>query len=123
MTLLIVLFGGFIFCAGVLILINPEILFGILKKHSEKTGLYVIAIVARLVLGGLLVYLADTSRFPHVMEVIGWIAIIAGVVLVVIGHNKFKKLMTWAITLQEPLGRFAGLMAIAFGGFIIYAFA
>ena len=122
MTLLIVLFGGFMLCAGMLLLINPEILFGFLKKYSDSTQLYVSAIVARLVLGGLLVYLAGTSRYPHIIEVIGWIAIIAGVVLGLIGHSKFKSLMNWAIGLQKPLGRFAGLLAIAFGGLIVYAF-
>ena len=122
MTLQIVLFGGFIFCAGVLILINPEIVFGILKKHSEKFELHVLAVVVRLVLGVLFLYQADLSKYPHVIEVLGWIMIVAAIVLAVMGRNNFKKLMNWAITLQNPLGRFAGLMAIAFGGFIIYAF-
>ena len=108
--------------AGVVIVIDPEIVFGHLKKHADKLVLQILAVVVRLLLGALLVYLASTSKFPVAIEVIGWISIIAAVSLAVIGRSNFKKLLRWAMTFQKSFGRIGGIFATAVGGFLIYAF-
>ena len=53
---------------------------------------------------------------------LGWILILAGISLAVIGQAKFRKLMSWVLTKFKAVGRIAGVVAIAFGGFLIYAF-
>lgn len=122
LTTFIILFGALTLLAGIVILVNPEIIFGFLSKHREKTGLQVLAIAVRLVLGALLVYQSDASRYPLVIEVIGWLAIVAAVIFSVIGRRNFRRLMSWALSLNKPLGRAGGFIAAAFGAFLIYAF-
>lgn len=122
MTFIIVLFGTLLMVAGIAIVTNPENIFGPLAKNVDKAGLQFLAVVVRLILGALLVYLADQSRFPLVIEVLGWIAIAAALVLALMGRNNFIRLMKWALSVAKPYSRVGGVMAIAFGAFLVFAF-
>lgn len=122
MTLLIILFGGFILAAGVLLLKNPETIFGYLQSNAEKLIIHVFAAVVRLLIGVVLIIQAGASRFPLGIEVLGWIFVTAGFILAVIGRKKFRRLMSWVLNNFKPYGRFAGVVSILFGGFLVYAF-
>ncbi len=122
MTILIILFGILTLFAGIVIIINPEVIFGFLRNHLDKLVLHILAVVVRLVLGGLLIHQSNVSRFPFVIEVIGWLSIAAAIILAVIGRCNFTRLMSWALSLVKPIGRIGGVIAGAFGAFLIYAF-
>jgi len=122
MTELIIIFGVLTLLAGVVILINPEVIFGYLRSNIDKLGIHVIAVVIRLTIGVLLINQSSLSKFPLVIEILGWLSIIAALSLAVMGRHNFHRLMSWALTFLKPYGRFGGIFATAFGGFIIYAF-
>jgi len=122
MTVSIIIFGGLILLAGMFIVIKPDVIFGFLRNNSDKLELHLLAIVVRLVLGVLLIVQSDVSRYPLVIEVIGWLSVVAAVFLAVIGRHNFKRLMVWALSFVNPFGRVAGVMAAVFGVFLIYAF-
>ncbi len=119
---MIILFGALTFLAGVVLMIKPDIVFGFLRKNLEKTSLYFLAIVVRIVLGVILIYQSDVSRFPMTIQIIGWLSIIAALSFFVIRHEKFKRLMQWALSLGDSVSRMGGSAAIVFGAFLIYAF-
>lgn len=122
MTALIILFGVLTFIAGIIIIINPEIIFGFLNEHIEKLGLHILAVVDRLVLGALLIFQADVSKFPLIIEILGWLSIIVALSFIVAGRKNFKRLMVWAMSQTKSYGRIGGVFAAAFGAFLIYAF-
>ena len=122
MTLFIIVFGVLVCLAGLVILVNPELVFGILRKNSDKIGLHVLAVVVRLVLGAFLVLQAGISKYPHVIEFIGWLSIIAAIVLALIGRKNFNRLMAWSLSKVKTLGRLGGLLATALGALLVYAF-
>jgi len=122
MTVLIIIFGALTLLAGIVIVINPEVTFGFLGKSLDKPVLHILAVVVRLVLGVLLIYQSGISKFPFVIELIGWLSIIAAIFLAVMGRSNFKRLMSWALSLVKPIGRVGGVLAVAFGTFLIYAF-
>jgi NAD/NADP transhydrogenase beta subunit len=122
MTQLIIAFSGLVLLAGLVILVNPGLVFAYLQKNADKPVLHILAVVVRLVLGFLLISQAGYSRFPTVIEVLGWLSVIAAVSLALMGRKNFKRLMAWAFTLIQPWGRPGGLLAMAFGAFLIYAF-
>ena len=122
MTSFIIIFGALICLAGLVILINPEIVFDLFRNKTDKVGLHVLAVVVRLVLGAFLVIQAGVSKFPHIIELIGWLSIIAAIVLAVIGRNNFRSLMAWALSKAKTWGRPSGLLALALGAFLVYAF-
>ena len=123
MTLLIIIFGALTLLAGIVILINPEVIFGFLRNNLDKLVLHILAAIIRLVLGVLLIYQANISRFPFVIEVIGWLSIVAAIFLTAMGRRNFNRLMAWALSLSKPFGRVGGILAVAFGTFLICAFA
>lgn len=122
MTMLIIIFGALTLLAGIVIVINPEVIFSFLRNNLDKPELHILAVVVRLVLGVLLIYQAGISKFPFVIEIIGWLSIIAAIFLAVMGRSNFKRLMSWALSLVKPIGRVGGVLAAAFGTFLIYAF-
>jgi hypothetical protein len=122
MTLFIIIFGTLTCLAGIVILVNPEIVFGFLRKNSDKIGLQILAVAIRLVLGAFLIYQSGASKYPFVIEIIGLLSIVAAVFLAVIGRNNFKRLISWALSLAKPFGRVGGVVAVCFGAFLIYAF-
>ena len=122
MMLLIVGFGMAMAVAGVSIVINPELIFGYLRRNSDSPGVHLLAILVRLVLGVLLVVYAGASRYPLIMEILGWLSLTAAIVLGLIGRRRFIGLMSWALGFTGAMGRVAGLFAVAFGGFLVYAY-
>ena len=122
MTILIIIFGALTLLAGIIIIINPENVFGLLNKHTEKLELQILAIVVRLALGALLIYQSGASKYPLVIEIIGWLSIVAAIFFTVIGRNNFIRLISWALSLSKPFGRIGGVAAVCFGAFLIYAF-
>ena len=93
-----------------------------LRENSDKLWLHIGAVVVRLLLGALLIYQAGVSKFPVIMEVIGWIAIFTAIVFTVIARNNFKRLISWAFSLVKPFARIGGVLAVCFGSLLIYAF-
>lgn len=122
MTLIIILFGVLTLLSGIIIFIEPEIIFGYFKKHIEKVQLHFLAVAIRFVLGALLISQSDASRYPLVIEILGWLSIAVAILLTVIGRDNFKRIMSWALSLEKPFVRASGLVATGFGIFLIYAF-
>ena len=122
MALFIIIFGTLTCLAGIVILVNTEIVFGFLRKHSDKIELQILAVAIRLVLGAFLIYQSGDSKYPFAIEIIGWLSIVAAVFFAVIGRNNFTRLMAWALSQVKTLGRVGGVFASAFGAFLIYAF-
>jgi hypothetical protein len=56
MTVLIIIFGALTLLAGIVIVINPEVIFGFLRNNLDKLVLHILAVVVRLVIGVLLIY-------------------------------------------------------------------
>jgi len=122
MIVLIIIFGALTLLAGIVIVINPEAIFGFLRNNLDKLVLHILAVVIRLVIGALLIYQSNISKFPFVIEVIGWLSIVTAIFLAVMGRRNFNRLMSWALSLVKPIGRVGGVLAAAFGAFLIYAF-
>ena len=122
MSILIILIGALILLAGLVIVLNPEIIFSFFQKNLDKLGLYVLASVLRIVLGILLITQSNLSKFPLVIEIMGWLSIIAAILLVIIGRRNFNRLMSWALSFVKTFGRVGGVLAMAFGAFLIYSF-
>ncbi len=63
MTVLIIIFGALTLLAGIVIVINPEVIFGFLRNNLNKPALHVLAVAVRLFLGILLIYQSNVSNF------------------------------------------------------------
>ena len=121
MSYVIILFGAATLAAGLIIMINPETLFGPIRRNFESLNLHILAVVMRIIIGGALIIYASESRFPTVLLILGWVSIAAATILALMGRTNFKRLMSWALGLIDSFGRIAGVFAALFGGFLVYA--
>ena len=121
MKILLVLLSLLIFLLGLALVIRPKASAQLLIDQAENRLIHVLAVGIRLVLGGALVLYAAQSRFPHVLEILGWIALVAGVVLAFVPPSRFARLIRWAFDLLGGYMRLAGVAALAFAAFLIYA--
>ena len=121
MNYIIMLFGTATIVAGIIIAINPESVFGLMRRKLESLGLHILAVVVRIIIGVALIICAAESKYPTVILILGWISIVAASVLGIMGRTNFRRLMSWALSLKPSFGRIGGFLAILFGGFLIHA--
>ncbi len=123
MKLIIKLFGILMLLAGISLLIYPDILIGWIENNMDNTALYISAIVVRLVFGILFILTAIESTYPTVIKFFGYLFIVAAIIFMFIGQESFQDFITSIIPNVKPYAPVSGLLAIAFGGFLIYAYS
>lgn len=123
MKLIIKLFGILLLISGISLLMKPEIIFDWIENNMENTSLYISAIVVRLVFGVLFIVAAKESKYSGLVKFLGYVFIIAAITFIFIGQERFQHLISSLILNVKPFAPVSGLLSIAFGGFIIYAFS
>ena len=121
MKTLIILFGLFIIGIAGLMAVRPKLFADKLMQSVGSVWIHVLAAAVRIVMGIALVLYAEQSRFPLALHIIGWIAIVAGVIIALVPHTKFTRLIRWVFDRFAPYTRIAAVFAVLFGGFLIYA--
>ena len=121
---LILKFLGILFILlGILFIINPEVIYVWLEDNMKTSSLYIFAILFRLSLGILLIVAAKDSKYSGPIKFFGYLAIIAALVLILIGQESFQGLIALLITDFRPYAHVSGLFSMGAGGFLIYAFS
>lgn len=107
---------------GILNLLFPKGTYDFIKANQEKISLYIVAIVGRFLLGILFITAAHESKYPGVINVVGYLNIITALIFVFIGHKRFIKFMSSILNNINLYAFVGGLIGIVFGAFLIYAF-
>ena len=123
MNYIVILLSAATIVAGIIIVINPETVFGLIRKKSESLGMHILAVVVRIILGVALIMYATESKYPTAILFLGWLSIVAASVLGIMGRTNFRRLMSWSLRFSQFFGRIGGFVAILFGGFLIHAVA
>lgn len=121
MNYVILLFAILMLVTGIVVLVSPKIIHGFIDTQSQSVKLHIFAVLIRLFLGAALIISAKNSAFPMAFEVIGWLIVLAGIVLAVMGRNRFKELVKWAVNLLSQHNRVIGIFSILIGGFLSYS--
>ena len=121
MNIFVILFGLFIVVIAGFMALNPKRFTDIMLQFSDSVWMHTGAVAVRIILGIVLILVADQSRFPMALHIIGWIAIIAGVMIALIPHARFTRLIHWVLKKFARYMRIAAIFAVLFGGFLIYA--
>ena len=122
MVFFIQLFGLVMIFLGVVILYDPQKVFAPIRASRDTTGLQILAVSTRVILGALLVAYAPESKFPAVVVVLGGITLVAALLLSLMHGGTFIRLMSWALELTHSFGRVAAVFVVAFGAFLVYVF-
>ena len=120
MNLLAMIVGLLVVAVGAVGMAVPDALVAIGRDLVTPTGLYVIAVM-RIAIGLVLVLAASTSRMPRTVRVLGGIVFIAGLTTPMFGVDRARAVMDWWVSQGPWFMRCSAILAVAFGGFIIYA--
>ena len=105
---------------GLLGIISPPRLLGVVRHFQTPAGLYTVAAI-RLIFGTILFLVAPTSRAPGVVRIIGIIAFVAGLITPFFGLERFRRLLDWWSSLGPAFIRAWASFALVFGLWLAYA--
>jgi len=120
MAWVVSLLGAAIAAIGLFGAVSPARMIGLITRLELASRLW-IAVVARLVIGALFVLAAEGCRMPQLVRVVGVIAIVAAVVLALLGPRRFEAFVGWWLRRPTSFIRGGGAVAVAFGALLIYA--
>jgi hypothetical protein len=101
------------------VMLPAQLLHAVKAAWQYPAAMYV-AVMVRLTVGVLLLMTAPHGRFPLAFQVLGWIAIVAGLLLPVVGRGRIDRLLDWWSRRSAPAIRLWSLAGLAFGCFLVY---
>ena len=94
MTLISLTFCLFIASLGGLGVVSPSRFLAIVRRVATLERFYTIAIL-RIAFGAVLYLAAATSRAPALLQIIGVVAVVAGIFTPFFGHARYRKVVAW----------------------------
>ncbi len=119
MTILITLLGAIAVLLGLVGLAQPE-RFRSMFTAMDSQLRFRLAIVIRLGIGVLFWWLAEELRHPHVMRVLAVIAVLAAVMVLVMGRERLDRMIAWWLSRPDGLLRVSALFVATFGAYLVY---
>lgn len=111
--------GVMIVMASLYVMIFPVAFRYRLPELLSGARLYMVALV-RLLIGCLLLAVAGQSRQPGIMAGLGWLTVIAGLLLVAIPPDTMSNIVQWYTRRSSLALRLMTPLAMAYGAYIIY---
>ncbi len=122
MKSIIQLFGVLVAVMGIILLINPDLIYDWFTDNIPNTSIFLLAIITRFALGTLLIIYASASRFPKLLKVIGFLSVLAALAFIIMGHERFQDFLTALLPDVRPYYMVSSMAAIILGSLLVYAF-
>ncbi len=116
----VLLLGGLIALASLVLIASPQRFTGILDGVFGSRWIYAAAL-ARLLIGAGLIASAQAVRFPGAIAAIGWLSVLGGLALVVIPAPAMTRMTGWFAGLPTGVMRLWLGLALLLGLFLAYA--
>ncbi len=121
MGIILTLIALAIIFIGVMLVWKPDSVMGMLKLYADETGLQVMASIGRILIGIAFLVYASHSNLPTLLTILGWLAVISGVVFLFLKQETFSNLIRTAINQYGQFAQIAGGVATVIGLIILYA--
>jgi len=119
MVILVRIIGIVIGCLGIIFLINPQRVKGMIAFWSQGKRPYLGGIL-RALFGFIFLLAAPRCRLAWVIFIIGILASIKGLLVFILGLKKIKSLLNWWNNKPAAIFRLMGLIDLALGGLFLY---
>lgn len=119
---IVILFGIFFICVGLLMLTKPKTANEILRKAGSTNFINYAEITIRIIPAVAFILSADHSKFPEVFKIFGWFMLLTSLVLYFVPRQLHHKFSTKAADILKPLYfRLISPFAIIIGVLLIYS--
>jgi len=102
-------------------LFNFQSVIARVKQSAQSTKLFHLTIYSRIILGSILLYIHDYSQYPMVLFVIGALILFSGIVIFIIGYQRFNRFITLLIDKCYSLLKPFAILAVLGMLYLIYA--
>lgn len=119
-SILIILIGSIISLISLAGLSNPKKIFE-MALSLNPTVRYLLAIISRVLLGGILIYSADVSSYYLYVYVIGGLLVLSAIIIAYLRPNKITVLLNWFNEMPNMLNRVWMLIGLILGVLLILA--
>jgi hypothetical protein len=120
MSAVVVAIGILIIAGGVVGMTRPATLFAVLQRFRTPAGVWSAAAL-RIAMGLVFLAAAADTRWPLFIQVMGWLTLAAGVMLPIVGVERFGRLIDWWMARPQGFVRAWCVVALALGGAIAFA--
>jgi hypothetical protein len=122
MRVIVLLLSVFAATMGALTIFASDWANRIARMFVDRPGFYVATLI-RLVLGTGLLVLAEMSRAAVALRIFGAIILLTGIVILFLGLERHRRMIDWWLSAGRTIQFVWGVVAVAFGLFLIYAIA
>ena len=121
MVISVKLFGLLMILLCIWGIVTPKALVGSVLRFWRHSSAMYLAVAIRIGLGILFIMVADQTSFPGVFNFLGYLMIIAAVLITLIGRERLDKFMQWWRDKPAIFIRTWLVFGLLFGVFIYYA--
>ena len=121
MGIILTLIALSIIFIGVMLVWKPDSVMGMVKLYAYETGLQVMASIGRILVGLAFIVYASQSNLPTLLTILGWLAIISGVVFLFLKQETFSNLVRTVVNQYGQFAQIAGGIATLLGLIVLYA--
>lgn len=89
-------------------------------SFSKQPYFHIFEVMSRLAAGSVFVIYSDLILYPQLALFMGYLLIVVGIGLVIIGSKKHQQFAVWSAVKFQNLFRVAGGGSFCFGLFLIY---
>ena len=119
---IIIMFGLFFICVGLLMLIKPKKANDILRKVGSTNFINYAEITLRIIPAVGLIIAANHSKFPDIFTIFGWFMLLTSLVLYFVPRQIHHRFSVKAADILKPFYfQLIALFAVFIGTFLIYA--
>ena len=119
MLTIIALIGVLMVVVCTLGLISPQRFLGTIDRFSGKGG-YVLAIVARILLGVVAWLAAPQSLLPVFLQFVAVVSMLAAVSFIVMGIDRYRKVIQWVAGLSREVITAWLIFGAVFGAVMVW---
>ena len=103
--------------------VSPRMLIDLTAAIKISTRLRLLAAAGRIILGMLIAFAAPLTDYPGVIEFIGVLLVISGVVIVFLTNSMLQAMVDWALKLEPITIRIGAVCGLLLGCFLVYTSA
>lgn len=120
MKVVILILGVLIGAVGIVLLLRPDIMKRFMEFFKQGKRIYLAALL-RLALAVIFLLGARECDITWVIAVLGILFLISGLLILILGPEKIRRLFDWCEKQPVLLLRVMSLIALAIGAIIIYS--
>lgn len=117
---MLTLLGYAIQLISLLVVVLPKVVLEAAPRITITTRLRVTIVALRVLLGGVIIWAAPSTKFPLAVLTIGVLSVSLGIATLFVSNSTLQSRLDWVFRHGPNVIRAGGVAGLLFGGFLAY---